>query len=74
MAAKQDNQPVDEHPVKVTSVLPKGNGHAVVDDSSNLDEKTLAELGYKSEFKRYSSFHYRSPGPTTDDLAEISAY
>ena len=44
---------VDERDAKVTTVFSELHEHAVLDENATLDERTLAALGYKQEFKRY---------------------
>ena len=50
---------VDESTIKVTTVFSDLGEHAVLDDNATLDEKALAALGYKQEFKRFVSNAFR---------------
>ena len=54
--AERHKSIVDETDVKVTTVFSDLHEHAVIDDGATLDDKALAALGYKQEFKRSRSF------------------
>ena len=53
MAERNKSIIVDEAEAKVTTVFSELHDHAVLNADATLDEKTLAALGYKQEFKRY---------------------
>lgn len=50
--AERNKSVVDESSVKVTTVFSDLNEHAIIDENATLDERALAALGYKQEFKR----------------------
>ena len=49
--ANREKSVVDESQVHVTTVFTDGE-HAVLDANATLDDKALAALGYKQEFRR----------------------
>ena len=57
MTSRLGGRVVNEDTAKVTTILAKQDEHALVGDDANLDETTLAALGYKQEFKRYVAIH-----------------
>ena len=59
---------VDENAVNVTSVFSRLHEHAILDEDATVDEKTLAALGYKQEFKRKGLF-----APIETGLVETNA-
>ena len=46
---------VDENVLKVTSLFAGTGEHAVINHPADADEEVLVALGYKQEFKRYST-------------------
>ena len=54
MAERHKGSVVDEAAVHVTTVFSELGEHAVLDENATLDDKALAALGYKQEFKRYA--------------------
>jgi hypothetical protein len=57
--ADRNKSVVDEGDVKVTTVFSDLHEHAIIDEDATLDDKALAALGYKQEFKRSRSFRQR---------------
>jgi hypothetical protein len=50
--AERNKSVVDENAVKVTTVFTGLHEHAILDENATLDDRALAALGYKQEFKR----------------------
>jgi hypothetical protein len=50
--AERNKSVVDENAVKVTTIFTNLHEHAVLDGDATLDDRALAALGYKQEFKR----------------------
>ena len=68
--ASERRHTVDEGKLHVTSVFQRTGDHAVLDHVADADEEVLVSLGYKQEFKRFTTL---STSLMKNDGLELSA-